>query len=1015
MEFDIIRNKEHDLTRKSVQQLLLQKIKGNHYTALVVSPPCDTFSRVKFANRLGPQPSRCFNNLRGFPWIAFAKKQINGLANTLLDFTCMALKAQALNSPGLCLMEFPEDLGAVQHGEWRGTRPASAWQWPEMQEIRHMNGFKEVGLHQHNFGAEHLKPTRILVKGQLAEGIFYEGEPTYDDQGYYTGPIPKLSAAELGLKTLAKQSTDESFRTSGTAAWPGGLCEWTANCLQLGLLQHYIDDALEIGAEDSSYTDQPATSSFTPDTSTEVKNYPVYLPPPGYWVGGTGPPRTTYILGKYDTFHDGAGLSSPGRWTHDKRLLPAGRRWDILREQLLDTIYSETENGSKIGQQGVQRKLLQLCCSKELVVFNDEIILKGRTVLRNWLKKQTGSWNDDEPEVPDFQPFALKLLHLLLVEMRDPDAEVIEQLKHGVTAGVLEPLPRTPAIYEEQASWRLSWNELTTPDLWTDNYASLEDHKEQVLLQFREEAELGLMKEYSESDFKAKFGNDIAVSALAVIVEDSGDKIRVLLDATHGTCVNNRIRCRDKLRMPSVKERHTLMRERRSRGEIPLSLLADFSKAHRWVRIKEREHGLLACQVEPGRVWTNTCGTFGVSSAAYWWSRLSGALVRATHGVLGYKYLLDILLYADDLEMSASNAHEREGIVLAIYFMLVMGAPLKWKKFRGGFKVDWVGIFLDNCSYSVGLSEKRATWMAGWLKNIIKEGTVEVSTFAGGLGRLNFAAMALFFYKPWLGPLYSWTATILRSGKARATIPWGVLFILRWLAEQFENGNRTMVVPDLPKEGGELFRSDAKAEDGEAALGGWECKDNTLPKQARWFYCKIDREHFPWAFVKDNNPQRVIATLELLGTLLSVMVFDYNHTCFQRNHCTITGDTDNQGMSLVTHKLMSTKWPLAPMLMEMSEQMRERKLELHLNWIRRDKNELADALSNGDFSSFDPSLRVPLDPKELKWIVLPRVLVWSKEIYDAAHAPKDKEVVPLETWKRRRLAASKRLKTADPW
>ena len=121
-------------------------------------------------------------------------------------------------------------------------------------------------------------------------------------------------------------------------------------------------------------------------------------------------------------------------------------------------------------------------------------------------------------------------------------------------------------------------------------------------------------------------------------------------------------------------------------------------------------------------------------------------------------------------------------------------------------------------------------------------------------------------------------------------------------------------------------------------------------------------------------------------------------------------------MSLVTRKLMSTKWPLAPMLMEMSEQMRERKLELHLNWIRRDKNELADALSNGDFSSFDPSLRIPLDPKDLKWMmVLPRALAWSKEIYDAARAPKDKDIVPLETWKRQKLAASKRLKTADPW
>ena len=112
---------------------------------------------------------------------------------------------------------------------------------------------------------------------------------------------------------------------------------------------------------------------------------------------------------------------------------------------------------------------------------------------------------------------------------------------------------------------------------------------------------------------------------------------------------------------------------------------------------------------------------------------------------------------------------------------------------------------------------------------------------------------------------------------------------------------------------------------------------------------------------------------------------------------------------------MSTKWPLAPLLMELSEQLRKRKLELHLNWIRRDKNELADALSNGDFKSFNPDLRIPLSAEELKWIILPTALRWSKEIYDEAHAPKSKGRVTTEVWKSRKLAAGKRLKTSDPW
>ena len=51
----------------------------------------------------------------------------------------------------------------------------------------------------------------------------------------------------------------------------------------------------------------------------------------------------------------------------------------------------------------------------------------------------------------------------------------------------------------------------------------------------------------------ARFGEDRAIAALAVIVEDEEkDKKRIIHDATHGVKVNNRIKCRDKLRAPGA-------------------------------------------------------------------------------------------------------------------------------------------------------------------------------------------------------------------------------------------------------------------------------------------------------------------------------------------------------------------------------------------------------------------------------------------------------------------------------
>ena len=55
---------------------------------------------------------------------------------------------------------------------------------------------------------------------------------------------------------------------------------------------------------------------------------------------------------------------------------------------------------------------------------------------------------------------------------------------------------------------------------------------------------------------RAFFGDRIAISSLAVLVEENHQgKKRVIHDATHETKVNNRIRCRDKSRSPSAREK----------------------------------------------------------------------------------------------------------------------------------------------------------------------------------------------------------------------------------------------------------------------------------------------------------------------------------------------------------------------------------------------------------------------------------------------------------------------------
>ena len=135
---------------------------------------------------------------------------------------------------------------------------------------------------------------------------------------------------------------------------------------------------------------------------------------------------------------------------------------------------------------------------------------------------------------------------------------------------------------------------------------------------------------------------DPEVSPLAVLIEGP-DKMRVLHDGTHKTRVNHKVKCRDKLRSPGVREKHVQLRTNRAAGQIPISILADFARAHRLARILKAEWAMLSCELRLGSTWVDCVGTFGISSAAFWQARLAGALMRLVFGILGEDWLFEAL------------------------------------------------------------------------------------------------------------------------------------------------------------------------------------------------------------------------------------------------------------------------------------------------------------------------------------------------------------------------------------
>eukprot|EP00972_Heterocapsa_arctica_P050398 7409713-Heterocapsa_arctica.AAC.1 len=70
-EVDILRDKNnHDLLDPDRQLFYLARVEKGYYDLVIVSPPCNTHSRLLYSNNNGPCPVRSWEHPLGFPWLA---------------------------------------------------------------------------------------------------------------------------------------------------------------------------------------------------------------------------------------------------------------------------------------------------------------------------------------------------------------------------------------------------------------------------------------------------------------------------------------------------------------------------------------------------------------------------------------------------------------------------------------------------------------------------------------------------------------------------------------------------------------------------------------------------------------------------------------------------------------------------------------------------------------------------------------------------------------------------------
>ena len=97
---------------------------------------------------------------------------------------------------------------------------------------------------------------------------------------------------------------------------------------------------------------------------------------------------------------------------------------------------------------------------------------------------------------------------------------------------------------------------------------------------------------------------------------------------------------------------------------------------------------------------------------------------------------------------------------------------------------------------------------------------------------------------------------------------------------------------------------------------------------------------------------------------------------------TIGCANDNQGNHFVLDSLMSTRYPLGPILIELSYGLAGRRMALRAEWVPCLQKEEADALTDGETRHFTAMLFIDVKIEEVKFGVLTEVLA-AIELYFA--------------------------------
>ena len=282
-----------------------------------------------------------------------------------------------------------------------------------------------------------------------------------------------------------------------------------------------------------------------------------------------------------------------------------------------------------------------------------------------------------------------------------------------------------------------------------------------------------------------EYGSPLRVAAMAAIAKPDGT-VRPLHDATQSAMVNHDIVYQDKIDCPGPPEIASIVREATSAKEAPFCVSADIKAAHRLVKVRKVDWRYTCCRADSNSdtIWVNRTGTFGVSSAPYWWTDcrwwFESLLVHPPKGngrrpkkknkprTGGRNWLvywvaswdscstrwMMQMIYVDDLHGVFIGPEKFLYLWVWVLAYELIGTPCGYHKFKGGYASEFVGFHIRYDLAEVGVSTKRGEWLLSRITNArANKFVIPARDFAEFLARLGFISQLVTWLKPHLAPL----------------------------------------------------------------------------------------------------------------------------------------------------------------------------------------------------------------------------------------------------------------------